>query len=78
MECEAPTFRKGRRRWGTRRLWCCLWSAEILRWESLALPRAPLPQDDVNLRALMSKDATLGWATLPPETPPKRSLNGAP
>jgi hypothetical protein len=28
------------------RFWCCLQSAEILRWESLALPRTPLPQDD--------------------------------
>jgi len=30
----------------TRRLWWCLQSAWILRWESLALPRTPLPQDD--------------------------------
>jgi hypothetical protein len=45
-EFEAPTFRKGRERWGTPRLRLCLWSAGILRWESLALPTTPLPQDD--------------------------------
>src|ERR1700733_16098701 len=65
VEFEAPTFRKGRERWGTPRLWWCRRSAEILRWQSLALPRTPLPQDDVNFPTLASKSTTLGWATLP-------------
>jgi hypothetical protein len=34
------------RGWGTPRFRLYLRSAEILRWESLALPRTPLPQDD--------------------------------
>jgi hypothetical protein len=42
----SPTFRKGRERWGIPRLWWCQQSAGILRWESLALPRTPLSQDD--------------------------------
>jgi len=42
----------------------CPRRAEILRWESLALPRTPLPQDDVNFPTLTSKSTTLGWATL--------------
>jgi len=46
MEFVAPTFRKGRERWGTPRLWLSRQSAGILRWESLALPRTPLSQDD--------------------------------
>src|SRR5580698_8925449 len=45
VEFDAPTFRKERERWGTPRFWWCLRSTEILRWESLALPRTPLPQD---------------------------------
>jgi hypothetical protein len=46
VEFDAPTFRIGRERWGTPRLRWCRQSAWILRWEFLALPRTPLPQDD--------------------------------
>jgi hypothetical protein len=45
-EFDAPAFRDKRERWGTPRFGGVGQSAEILRWESLALPRTPLPQDD--------------------------------
>jgi len=32
--------------------------------ESLALPRTPLPRDDVNFSSLTSKSTTYRWATL--------------
>src|SRR5580692_4939240 len=52
--CRLPPLHRTQR-WGTPRLGLggkgpC---AEILRWESPALPETPLPQDDVNFPTLL-------------------------
>ncbi len=64
FEFEAPTFRKGRERWGTPLSWGGRRNAETLRWEFLALPRTPLLRMTATggIRRASSEDKAVGLA----------------